>query len=75
MRFANDGAVYNFNAKNQTLSDLKGNFIVASKDQYGSRLIQEKYESATDEERETIFKEILPESLTLMRDVFGNYVI
>lgn len=44
-------------------------------DQYGSRFIQQKLETATDEEKNAIFPEILPYGRTLMTDVFGNYVI
>lgn len=44
-------------------------------DQYGSRFIQQKLETATDEEKNAIFPEILPIGRTLMTDVFGNYVI
>lgn len=44
-------------------------------DQYGSRFIQQKLETATDEEKNAIFPEIFPYSRTLMTDVFGNYVI
>jgi hypothetical protein len=37
--------------------------------------VTEKLKAATDEERESIFKEVFPEALSLMKDVFGNYVI
>lgn len=52
-------------------------FIVSlsSADQYGSRFIQQKLETATMEEKNMVFKEIIPQALTLMTDVFGNYVI
>ena len=30
---------------------------------------------ATTEEKDMIFSEIIPEALSLMKDVFGNYVI
>lgn len=46
-----------------------------SADQYGSRFIQQKLETATTEEKNMVFQEIFPESLALMTDVFGNYVI
>ena len=46
-----------------------------SADQYGSRFIQQKLETATTEEKNMIFDEIIPQALTLMTDVFGNYVI
>lgn len=46
-----------------------------SSDQYGSRFIQQKLETASIEEKNVIFPEILPHARTLMTDVFGNYVI
>ncbi|CAH2057512.1 unnamed protein product [Thlaspi arvense] len=48
---------------------------ICSADQYGSRFIQQKLESATTEEKNMVFEEIIPQALTLMTDVFGNYVI
>ena len=46
-----------------------------SADQHGSRFIQQKLEMASDEEKGMVFQEVLPHALTLMTDVFGNYVI
>lgn len=46
-----------------------------SADQYGSRFIQQKLETATTEEKNMVFNEIMPQALSLMTDVFGNYVI
>lgn len=46
-----------------------------STDQYGSRFIQQKLESATVEEKNIIFPEIVPHARSLMTDVFGNYLI
>ncbi|CAN8259855.1 unnamed protein product [Cochlearia groenlandica] len=57
------------------LSEIVGHVIEFSMDQYGSRFIQQKLETATDEEKDVIFPEILPYGRTLMTDVFGNYVI
>lgn len=48
---------------------------VDSADQYGSRFIQQKLETASDEEKNMVFREIMPQALSLMTDVFGNYVI
>lgn len=46
-----------------------------SGDQHGSRFIQQKLESATGEEMEIVFDEIVPQcAVQLMQDVFGNYV-
>ena len=49
--------------------------VECSMDQYGSRFIQQKYDVTTEEEKELIFSEILPEANALMNDVFGNYVV
>ena len=57
------------------LSDIYGHIIEFSSDQHGSRFIQQKLETATEEEKQRVFNEILPDALTLMIDVFGNYVI
>ncbi|KAJ7970499.1 putative Pumilio [Quillaja saponaria] len=57
------------------LSDIFGHVVQFSTDQYGSRFIQQKLETATTEEKTEIFPEIIPHARTLMTDVFGNYVI
>lgn len=59
------------------VSDIVTLFFNAScsADQYGSRFIQQKLETATVEEKNKIFPEILPHARSLMTDVFGNYVI
>lgn len=49
--------------------------MVISADQYGSRFIQQKLETASTEEKNMVYQEIMPQALTLMTDVFGNYVI
>ncbi|CAK9150462.1 unnamed protein product [Ilex paraguariensis] len=57
------------------LSDIVDHVVEFSTDQYGSRFIQQKLETATEEEKMMIFPEIIPHALSLMTDVFGNYVI
>ncbi|KAM7526880.1 hypothetical protein LguiA_016782 [Lonicera macranthoides] len=57
------------------LSDIVDHVIEFSTDQYGSRFIQQKLETATVEEKTKIFSEIMPLAHSLMTDVFGNYVI
>ena len=57
------------------IADLKGHVIECAMDQYGSRFIQQKYDVTPPEEKDLIFSEILPEALSLMNDVFGNYVV
>ncbi|CAN0860164.1 Pentatricopeptide repeat-containing protein At3g58590 [Linum grandiflorum] len=43
---------------------------VSSADQYGSRFIQQKLETATADEKNMLYKEIMPQALALMTDVF-----
>ncbi|KAK9282909.1 hypothetical protein L1049_011134 [Liquidambar formosana] len=57
------------------LSEIAGHVVEFSADQYGSRFIQQKLETATTEEKNMVFHEIMPQGLALMTDVFGNYVI
>ncbi|KAG0044433.1 mRNA binding protein puf3 [Gryganskiella cystojenkinii] len=61
--------------KKYELKDIAGSVVEFSSDQHGSRFIQQKLETATDEEKQMVFEEILPHALQLMTDVFGNYVI
>ncbi|CAA0841833.1 Pumilio homolog 2 [Striga hermonthica] len=57
------------------LMEIAGHVVEFSADQYGSRFIQQKLETATTEEKNMVFQEIFPQALALMTDVFGNYVI
>ncbi|KAI3987309.1 hypothetical protein MKX01_003059, partial [Papaver californicum] len=57
------------------LSEIVDYVVEFSADQYGSRFIQTKLESATVEEKNKIFPKIIPHARNLMTDVFGNYVI
>ena len=57
------------------LRDVLGNVLEFCQDQHGSRFIQQKLEVATEQEKETLFQEILPGAEELMVDVFGNYVV
>lgn len=57
------------------LHDVLGSVVEFSSDQHGSRFIQEKLVSASDEDLQLIFDEIYPKANALMTDVFGNYVI
>lgn len=63
-------------SKKWELKDVWGYVVEFSKDQHGSRFIQQKIETATPEDRQRVFEEIVPNhTLYLMEDVFGNYVI
>ncbi|KAL5082539.1 hypothetical protein RYX36_010960 [Vicia faba] len=57
------------------LSEISGHVVEFSADQYGSRFIQQKLETATTEEKNMVYQEITPHALALMTDVFGNYVV
>lgn len=57
------------------LSELRDHMVEFARDQHGSRFIQQKLETATTTEKNSVFNEILPHSGKLMTDVFGNYVI
>ncbi|XP_074355446.1 pumilio homolog 2-like [Apium graveolens] len=57
------------------LLEITGHVVEFSADQYGSRFIQQKLETATTEEKTMVYQEIIPQALTLMTDVFGNYVV
>jgi pumilio RNA-binding family len=46
-----------------------------SLDQHGSRFIQQRLDMLTPDELSLAFQELAPKALTLMTDVFGNYVI
>jgi len=57
------------------LRDIAGHVVEFSRDQHGSRFIQQKLEVASASDKEMVFNEVYPEALNLMTDVFGNYVI
>ncbi|KAJ3705162.1 hypothetical protein LUZ61_008867 [Rhynchospora tenuis] len=57
------------------LCEVIGHAEEFSFDQKGSRFIQEKLETATNEEKDVIFQEIRPVVMNLIIDVFGNFVV
>ncbi|EJU05662.1 ARM repeat-containing protein [Dacryopinax primogenitus] len=58
------------------LRNLFGHVNEFSADQHGSRFIQIKLDTATPEEKQMVFDEILAGNIMpLVTDVFGNYVI
>ncbi|KAF8109688.1 hypothetical protein N665_0093s0041 [Sinapis alba] len=63
------------NSRKLELSDITGRVVEFSVDQHGSRFIQQKLEHCSDEEKTSVFSEVLPQASKLMTDVFGNYVI
>mmetsp|Transcript_30988 Transcript_30988/g.75567 ORF Transcript_30988/g.75567 Transcript_30988/m.75567 type:complete len:941 (-) Transcript_30988:317-3139(-) len=60
-----------------TLEDVAKRDMVVdlAMDQYGSRFIQQKLETAPTNHKEISFGQVYPEALRLCTDVFGNYVI
>ena len=57
------------------LQDVMGHVVEFSGDQHGSRFIQQKLETASSDEKQKVFDEIVPANiLQLIQDVFGNYV-
>lgn len=65
----------NSDGREYYLKDIYGHAVEFTKDQHGSRFIQQKLPDASEEEKEVIFNEIRNISYDLMTDVFGNYVI
>jgi mRNA-binding protein PUF3 len=61
--------------KRWELTDIYDDVVEFAGDQHGSRFIQQKLETANSEVKDKIFKELEPNALQLMQDVFGNYVI
>lgn len=63
---------------NLTIKDLKGHVSEIAMDQVGSRFIQKMYETNCknyNEKLKDMIEEIREDSITVMKDVFGNYVI
>lgn len=61
--------------KRYELKDLYSYIVEFSGDQHGSRFIQSKLESANSDEKDQVFREVEPNAVQLMKDVFGNYVV
>lgn len=57
------------------VQDIYNYIVEFSGDQHGSRFIQQKLETANSDEKDQVFRELLPNAIQLMTDVFGNYVI
>jgi len=57
------------------INDILSKLIELCKDHNGSRLVQKKFEDATDDEKELMFEKIFPFVAKLSVDQFGNYVI
>ncbi|BCS17865.1 mRNA-binding protein PUF3 [Aspergillus puulaauensis] len=57
------------------LKEAYGHIVEFSGDQYGSRFLQQRLETANSDEKEHVYQEIIPEILPLAMDIFGNYVV
>ncbi|KAK4227927.1 putative pumilio protein [Podospora fimiseda] len=57
------------------LKDIFGHVVEFAGDQHGSRFIQNKLITANSDDKDRVFCEIQPNSLALIKDLFGNYVI
>lgn len=57
------------------LSELKSHVVEFATDQHGSRFIQQKLETASEEDKMAVLSEALTDTQRLMTDVFGNYVV
>ena len=60
-----------------TLFDItaRGLLLDLSCDQFGSRFIQQRLETASGEEKEAAFAAVVSDVFRLSEDVFGNYVV
>ncbi|CAK9018450.1 unnamed protein product [Durusdinium trenchii] len=57
------------------LAELAAHISEIAQDQFGSRLIQQKLEVASEVQKQQAFKQVLQKMSQLTTDVFGNYVI
>lgn len=57
------------------LSEIIENVVEFATDQHGSRFIQQKLESASEKDKQSILRYALVHAHRLMTDVFGNYVV
>lgn len=62
-------------AREWELKEIKDHIVEFSTDQYGSRFIQQKLESASPEDVADVLAQATVSAHRLMTDVFGNYVV
>jgi hypothetical protein len=55
--------------------EFLANLVDYCKDHSGSRMVQKKFEEASEDEKDIILEALLPYIYNLTKDVFGNYVI
>lgn len=68
-------AEHKVTGRHPSSQELLGHVVEFSRDSHGSRLIQSKMETGTTEEKLQYVTEALPYTLSLARDLFGNYVV
>lgn len=61
--------------KSGNIADVIGHVLQVSTDQYGSRFIQERFNSAPPDVKDRFFAEACTHCIPLSTDVFGNYVV
>lgn len=61
--------------RSMSLSEIRGHVREFSRDQHGSRYIQQRVEVASEVEKDEAFEELEDSMGELMMDVFGNYVV
>ncbi|CAG9317428.1 unnamed protein product [Blepharisma stoltei] len=61
--------------KRSELADIRGRIAEMSREQAGSRYLQQKIETVLPEDKQLIFEEIYRAGFGLLVDVFGNYVV
>lgn len=66
---------YKSSGRRVEMGELVGHVNEFACDSHGSRFLQFKCESASDEEKAVLFEEVLPVAVELGKDIFGNYVI
>lgn len=80
MQGVRSSVLEDFRSNNKTskrfeLKDIYNFIVEFSGDQHGSRFIQLKLETANSDEKDQVFREVEPNAVQLMKDVFGNYVV
>lgn len=63
------------NGRELELSDCIARLVDLSRDQHGSRFIQQKLDICEPDVKETVFVELTKYALDIANDVFGNYVM
>eukprot|EP00514_Thraustochytrium_sp_LLF1b_P011484 CAMPEP_0184541458 /NCGR_PEP_ID=MMETSP0199_2-20130426/1382_1 /TAXON_ID=1112570 /ORGANISM="Thraustochytrium sp., Strain LLF1b" /LENGTH=1013 /DNA_ID=CAMNT_0026935179 /DNA_START=844 /DNA_END=3885 /DNA_ORIENTATION=+ len=57
------------------VAELRGHILEFAKDSHGSRYLQEVMAAASESEREVLLDEVENDCLSVIQDLFGNYVM